>query len=369
MLSADSLLALVFVFLSATLIYLAFARRDTRSRAVAGIAGALFLAGALDQMADVWTALKPGFGAAAVAVAAAALAVALAVVLAPRLGDIRWATSGEASGAGTEDELAREIASRKLLEQQLAAARDEAMAANRAKSQFLAYMSHELRTPLNAILGFSQIISDELLGPPGRRRYIDYVRDIQHSGEHLLDIVNELLEISRIEAGKAKVTESVVDPPDMIAVAERMMAARARDAGIAFSASVDRGTPSLIADARMVKQMLLNLLSNAIKFTPVGGSVRLVAGLAADGGVIFVVSDSGIGIPANDISRALEPFGRLQSDHSRVDGAGFGLGLPICKALAGLHGATLELDSAPGLGTIARIKFPAIRTKLQALAG
>ncbi len=371
MLAADSLLALVNLSLAAALIYLAASRRELHYRAVAVFAAAFFLVCAVVQAADAWIGYAPA-PSAAVSVAIAGLAVLAAIiaaVLAYRLG---LAIFRNARALGRHDaarDLEREIAHRMRLEEQLAEARNEAMAANRTKSRFLAYMSHELRTPLNAILGFSQVIGDELLGRSDRRRYIQYVRDIQSSGEHLLDIVNEVLEISRIESGKAVLADTVIETRELIADVERMVSVRARDAGIGLAVSVDRGVPQLIADMRMVKQILLNLLSNAIKFTPAGGSVTIAATLALDGGIRLGVSDTGAGMPANDIPRALEPFGNAQSDQPRGNGVGFGLGLPICKGLAELHGAALEINSAVGRGTVVLVHFPAVRTKLQALAG
>jgi signal transduction histidine kinase len=365
MLLGDGLLAAAYLSVAAFLLYLALARRGLRYRAIAATGAALFLAGASEQAIDLWTDFGRDAGAVALQAGVAALAAAAAAAVL-RLGR---GLAGDDALAKAGRKLRREIAERARIERELAQAREEAQAANRAKSEFLAHMSHELRTPLNAILGFSQVVAEELLGPGGKRRYIEYVRDIQHSGEHLLDIVNDLLEFSRLESGAAAPKESLVDVAQLIADAARVMEPQARDAGVALSVSAERGLPPLIADARMTKQMLTSLLSNAIKFTPAGGAVRVFAALGPDGGIALTVADTGVGIPANDIPRALEAFGKVYAHQPRGARQGFGLGLPICKALAELHGARLEIDSAQGRGTTARIAFPARRTKLRALAG
>jgi signal transduction histidine kinase len=312
--------------------------------------------------ATLWTTLASDG-----VLAAACLSIALFLVcLAFALGRRR---AGGGALAEANAALEREIAERRRVERALAEARDAALAANCAKTEFLAHMSHELRTPLNAILGFSQVIAEGLLGPAGKQRYVEYVRDIQHSGEHLLDIVDDLLEYSRLESGTAAPKDGPIDVARLLADAERAMEPQAREAGVALSAAAAPGLPPLTADARMTRQMLMNLLSNAIKFTPRGGAVSLSAALAPDGGIVLAVADTGIGFPANDIPRAIEAFGTVDAAHPRGARAGFGLGLPICKALAGLHGARLEIDSVMGRGTTVRIAFPAWRSALRALAG
>jgi signal transduction histidine kinase len=361
--ATDTMLLLVFAGLAA-LSYLASSRLDPRYRTAVWLGIPFFLLCAAHQ-----ALFLAQINAAAVGVLAAATGLAaLGLCFRAHFSD-RDEGRPQAADRNAAPPLPPDADHLRRLEAELSEARREAAAAARAKARFLAYMSHELRTPLNAIIGFSQMVGDELAGGFDRRKYIQYVRDIQSSGEHLLDIVNELLELSRIETGKASLTETAIDPRTLIADVERMVQGGARDGGVALSAAVDLGAPQLVADQRMAKQMLLNLASNAIKFTPPGGKVRLSADTAADGGIVFSVSDTGVGIAPGDIPKALEPFGKLQSDPSRSGVAGFGLGLPICKALAELHGAALEIVSAPGQGTTATIKFPAARSKLRALAG
>jgi signal transduction histidine kinase len=368
MLLGDGLLAAVYLSAAAFLLYLyrARARRGLRHRGIVAVGAVFFMAAAAEQATDLWTDLGHDAGAVAAHAGAAALAAAIAAFAVLRLSR---RIAGDDALAEANRELKRGIAERERIERELAKACEEAQAANRAKTEFLAHMSHELRTPLNAILGFSQVIAEEMLGPRAKRRYLEYVRDIQHSGEHLLGVVNDLLEFSRLESGTAAPREGLVDVAQSIADAARVMEPQAREAGLAVTVSAARDLPPLIADARMTKQMLMNLLTNAIKFTPQGGEVRVSAALGPEGGIVLAVADTGVGIPANDIPRALEAFGRVRAHQPRGARQGFGLGLPICKALAELHGARLEIDSAQGRGTTARIVFPARRTQLRALAG
>ncbi|HVO14487.1 MAG TPA: ATP-binding protein [Alphaproteobacteria bacterium] len=248
--------------------------------------------------------------------------------------------------------------SRKLakLAGRLARARDEANHANRAKSEFLAHMSHELRTPLNAINGFSEIIKDELFGPVAPR-YRDYAADIFRSGMHLTALINDVLDLSKIEAGKLEVDEAIVEPAALVESCIRLVRDRAHKASLRLLTELPPDLPLLRADERLVKQMLLNLLTNAVKFTPEGGHVTISAGPGPDGGLAFAVRDTGVGIAAEDIPRALEPYGQVATARER-NPDGIGLGLPLVKKMAELHGGTLELESAPALGTTATIVFP-----------
>jgi len=241
--------------------------------------------------------------------------------------------------------------------QELITARDEAENANRAKSQFLAVMSHELRTPLNAIIGFSEIMFAEPYGPLGDKRYKQYVQDIHNSGGHLLSIINDILDLSKIEAGQAELNEEEVDLSALIAAVRRIMQERATSAALTFACESGEGLPWVRADRRALKQVLLNLLSNAVKFTPKGGQVGVRMAIDDDGGLRIVVYDTGIGIAAQDIPRAMSAFGQVDASWSRrYEGAG--LGLPISQALVRLHGGTLELESQPGTGTTATVRFP-----------
>jgi signal transduction histidine kinase len=239
--------------------------------------------------------------------------------------------------------------------QALSTARDEALAANRTKSEFLANMSHELRTPLNAIIGFSEMMMSELRGPIGNPNYAGYVKDIHMSGRHLLAIINDILDLSKVEAGKLLLTESVVPISRALADCQRLISERAEDAGVALHLAP--AEPILLkVDAVKFKQVLLNILSNAVKFTPAGGGVHVGAWTDIAGATIEI-RDTGIGMQPHDISLALAPFGQVQSSMAR-EYEGTGLGLPLAKSLMELHGGTLEIESALGRGTAVRLQLP-----------
>jgi two-component system cell cycle sensor histidine kinase PleC len=246
----------------------------------------------------------------------------------------------------SQDELA-ELARKYELE------KIRAEGANKAKSEFLANMSHELRTPLNAINGFSEIMIAELFGPLGDKRYAGYAKDIHSSGEHLLSVINDILDMSKIEAGKMTMRYEMLDLNDVAEDAVRLVRARADESGLRLSVDMD-GLPEVEADFRALKQVLLNLLSNAIKFTPRGGAVRIFGRAARDGeGVERVqvsVQDTGIGISREDLARLASPFEQVESQHAKTQ-QGTGLGLALSKALIGLHGGALEIQSEPGEGT------------------
>jgi PAS domain S-box-containing protein len=237
---------------------------------------------------------------------------------------------------------------------------DAAEAANRAKSEFLANMSHELRTPLNAIIGFSDVIKEEHFGPVGSERYRSYAGDILASAHHLLTLIDDILDVAKIEAGKLELEETPVRPAELGRQALRLVADRAERAGVVLEAKLPDELPRLLLDGRKMKQILLNLLSNAIKFTPKGGRVELIAGRTADGGFRFAVHDTGIGIAPADQATALAPFGQVDSQLARKF-EGTGLGLPLSNALAKLHDGSLELESTPGKGTTVTIILPAER--------
>jgi two-component system cell cycle sensor histidine kinase PleC len=244
--------------------------------------------------------------------------------------------------------LLRTIAERKRAE-------DAAEAANRAKSEFLANMSHELRTPLNAIIGFSDMMKGQLLGPIGSVRYIEYARDIHSSGTHLLSLINDVLDMSKIEAGRYTIHPEPLDASEMLRTCERLVRVRASEAGVALGIAAAQELP-LNADARALKQILLNLLTNAIKFTPSGGSVSLSAGRENDG-VVFRVADTGCGIPAEDLPRIGRRFEQVDNALTRK-GEGTGLGLALCRALVELHGGTLTLESTVDVGTTVTVWIP-----------
>jgi signal transduction histidine kinase len=242
-------------------------------------------------------------------------------------------------------------------ERRLAVAKEEAETASRIKSEFLANMSHELRTPLNAIIGFSDVMQSELLGPLGPR-YRSYAKDIQQSGEHLLGIINDILDLSKIEAGRLTLREEVVDPAEMARDCARLVRARAEEAGVVLQLKVVADAPrQLSADAVKLKQILLNVLSNAVKFTPRGGHVDVALRRGDRGNLEIAVADTGIGMTESEVAIALQPFGQIESAFARTQ-QGTGLGLPLTKALVELHGGTMAIESVRGRGTTVIISFP-----------
>jgi signal transduction histidine kinase len=245
----------------------------------------------------------------------------------------------------------------KASERRLIAARSQAETANRAKGDFLANMSHELRTPLNAIIGFSEVISNELFGPIVNQKYLEYIRDIHTSSLHLLSIINDVLDMSKIEAGKVELAKEVVQIQNVIGEVMRMVHERARSRDIELTAELPDEDVEIWADERSMKQIFLNLLSNAIKFSNEGG--RIYVRIVADRPDVAVleIEDHGIGMSAEEQERALQPFGQAKPATTRNYG-GTGLGLPITKGLVEAHGGTLTIDSRAGCGTLVRIVLP-----------
>jgi PAS domain S-box-containing protein len=244
----------------------------------------------------------------------------------------------------------------------LAATQISLETANRAKTDFLAHMSHELRTPLNAIIGFSEMIASALVGPLSAR-YRDYATDVQSSGQHLLAIINDILDLSKIEAGRLELQESTVVVADLLEACRRMVVERANAAGVRLE--IQPTDVSLRGDELRLKQVLLNLLSNAVKFTPRGGRISVATAITSAGELAIAVTDTGIGMRAEDIPRALEPFGQVD-DAAKGSRQGTGLGLPLAVCLVELHQGGLSLDSVPGRGTAVTITLPAERVRFAA---
>jgi signal transduction histidine kinase len=254
----------------------------------------------------------------------------------------------------------RDMTERKNMMRNLQRAKEGADSANRAKSSFLANMSHELRTPLNAIIGFTELMQSHTFGPINNPKYEEYLGDIHFSARHLLEIINDVLDMSKIEAGKVELIESEVIVRELIDSVLRIMDDRAQAASVTLEFAAPDTLPHLRADQRLVRQILINLVSNAIKFTPPGKKVTIQAGVPEGNGLRFLVEDEGCGIPPSKLVHVLEPFGQA-NDPRYYAGQGTGLGLPLAKAMAELHGGTLALESTEGKGTRVWVDFPAER--------
>ena len=253
-----------------------------------------------------------------------------------------------------------DITQGKLHQAMLEQAKAEAEAANRAKSEFLAAMSHELRTPLNAIIGFSEVIKDETLGPEGGVKYRDYAQDIHNSGQHLLDLINDILDLAKVESGTDELHEENIDIPEITRSVIGLVRQRAEKECIELALEILENPPTLWADKRKLKQILVNLMANAIKFTEAGGKVTLKTRCDSKSGYVFQVIDTGIGISPEDSRKALSQFGQIDGDLNRAY-AGTGLGLPLTKALVEQHGGSLDLQSEVDVGTTVTVRFPAER--------
>lgn len=257
--------------------------------------------------------------------------------------------------------LLHDITERKKARQLLLAAKDEAESANRAKSEFLANMSHELRTPLNAILGFSEVIRSQVLGPVGIAKYVEYADDVHRSGEHLLEIISDILDVARIDAGQISLEEDIVTVEELIESSVMLIRERAEASELDLALELPPDMPSIMCDRRKVKQIVINLLSNAVKFTERGGRVSVGARIDdGSGEAVIEVRDSGVGMAVEDIPRVMEPFTQIASPMTRQH-EGTGLGLPLVKKLVELHGGSIDMETAPGEGTTVRVRLPASR--------
>ncbi|MEQ8266852.1 MAG: ATP-binding protein [Parvibaculum sp.] len=249
---------------------------------------------------------------------------------------------------------------RRRAEENLRRASEEAEMANRAKTKFLANMSHELRTPLNAIIGFSEIMNQEMFGPLGGDRYREYTNDIHDSGRHLLNVIDDILDISKIEAGRYLIEEDEIDLEVVLRWSVEMMRARTMEKKQNVGLQVPANLPKLHADQRAMRQIMLNLLSNAAKFTPEDGEIDIVVRMTDTGDLSVSVCDNGIGIPSGKLDEVLEPFGQVDDTNARQHG-GTGLGLPITKSLIEMHGGSFRLESTLGAGTSATMILPGSR--------
>jgi PAS domain S-box-containing protein len=254
----------------------------------------------------------------------------------------------------------RDITQWKRAEEELTQARAQAERASSQKTDFLARVSHEIRTPLNAIIGFSELMLDEKFGPVGNDRYRDYLRDINRSGKHVLDLVNDLLDISKIEAGQQEMSYEAVSLNDTLAETVAMMQPAANRERVIIRSSFAARLPEVVADLRSVRQIALNLLSNAVRYTPAGGQVIVSTAYEASGDVVMRVRDTGIGMTQAEIEQALKPFKQINA-LKRARGDGTGLGLPLTKAMVEANRARFIINSTPGEGTLVEVSFPSTR--------
>ena len=268
-------------------------------------------------------------------------------------------TIGRLGESGKYCAVLRDITHWKNVEEELVAARRAAEAANAQKSEFLAKISHEIRTPLNAIIGFSEVMMEERFGPIGSERYRSYLRDIHLSGEHLMSLINDLLDLSKVEAGKLDLNFEAVSLNDVIRECVALMQPQANRERIIIRSSLSTSLPNVVADLRSLRQILLNLLSNAIKFTRSGGQVIVATALEESGEVVVRIRDTGVGMTADDIDTAMKPFRQVAT--SGRPGEGTGLGLPLTKALVEANRASFAIDSVPNQGTLVRVTFPTTR--------
>jgi signal transduction histidine kinase len=329
------------------------------------------------QLALIDARLATGLGARLVAALRGQMPMLACVVTAPEA-DAQVAIAALRDGAcdylvtGDADALAAELAAclarldeRALLRRdadyaELLEAKQAAEMASRSKSQFLATMSHELRTPLNAVIGFSELLMHEGLGPFTAAEVRSYAKDIHDSGAHLLQIINDILDLSKAEAGRLELREEVTEPQTLIEEAVRAMRPRAQSGGLTLTLRLSEGLPLLRADSRVVKQILLNLLSNAVKFTLAGGAVEISAECESSGDLAIAVRDTGIGMAPADIAKAFEPFRQIDNRLNRKY-EGTGLGLPLVKAMMGAHAGRVDVESTLGAGTVVTVRFPAER--------
>jgi signal transduction histidine kinase len=249
------------------------------------------------------------------------------------------------------------VAERTWMSDRLRRSAGEAVAANQAKTTFLANMSHELRTPLNAIIGFSELIKAEIFGPVGATEYADYVSDIHDSGKHLLQIINDVLDMAKIESGQLEPSFRDIDMAHIAETCVSMSSVLADKGDVALTTNIPNDLPEVLADSRMMKQIILNLLSNGIKFTPAQGNV--VLSIAADKaqGCVIEVRDDGIGMDPADLDIIMQPFGQVDTNLNR-ENEGTGLGLPLVKSMVELHDGSVEIDTQLGRGTAVIITLP-----------
>ncbi|NZD48943.1 ATP-binding protein [Rhizobium leguminosarum] len=270
-------------------------------------------------------------------------------------------TMGQLTSSNGYCAVIRDITQWKRTEDELRNAKGAAETANAHKTDFLARVSHEIRTPLNAIIGFSDMMAGERFGPIGHPRYIEYANDIGRSGRHVLDIVNDLLDISKIEAGEMDLDFAAVGLNEAVSEAVALVQPQANGQRVIIRTALSQAVPEVVADLRSIKQIALNILSNAIRFTPSGGQIVVSTSYEANGSVVLRVRDTGIGMTRSELDQAMKPFRQVSSTQSRHRGDGTGLGLPLTKAMVDANRATFTINSAPNEGTLVEITFPSQR--------
>ncbi|AHF82508.1 histidine kinase [Rhizobium leguminosarum bv. trifolii WSM1689] len=270
-------------------------------------------------------------------------------------------TMGQLTSSNGYCAVIRDITQWKRTEEELRNAKGAAETANAHKTDFLARVSHEIRTPLNAIIGFSDMMAGERFGPIGHPRYIEYANDIGRSGRHVLDIVNDLLDISKIEAGEMDLDFAAVGLNEAVSEAVALVQPQANGQRVIIRTALSHAVPEVVADLRSIKQIALNILSNAIRFTPSGGQIVVSTSYEANGSVVLRVRDTGIGMTRSELDQAMKPFRQVSSTQSRHRGDGTGLGLPLTKAMVDANRATFTINSAPNEGTLVEITFPSQR--------
>jgi PAS domain S-box-containing protein len=269
-------------------------------------------------------------------------------------------TMGELTSSNGYCAVIRDITQWKRTEDELRNAKGAAETANAHKTDFLARVSHEIRTPLNAIIGFSDMMAGERFGPIGHPRYIEYASDIGRSGRHVLDIVNDLLDISKIEAGEMDLDFGAVGLNEAISEAVALVQPQANGQRVIIRTALSQSVPNVVADLRSIKQIALNILSNAIRFTPSGGQIVVSTSYETNGSVVLRVRDTGIGMTRSELDQAMKPF-RQVSTQSRHRGDGTGLGLPLTKAMVDANRAIFAINSTPNEGTLVEVTFPSPR--------